>query len=44
MINSEADIALLHVMSGSAYSHTLHQGNLHQYGPGCAGPLGRWAG
>ncbi|MGH3715187.1 MAG: hypothetical protein ACRDT4_17245 [Micromonosporaceae bacterium] len=27
----ETDIALQHVMSGSAYSHTFHQGNLRKY-------------
>ena len=34
VVDSEADIALQHVMSGSAYAHTLHQGNLHEYAPG----------
>src|ERR1043165_9842769 len=31
IVAAEAEIALQHVMSGSAYVHTLHQGNLHQY-------------
>jgi hypothetical protein len=31
LLRYEADMALQHVMSGSAYVHTLHQGNLHQY-------------
>jgi hypothetical protein len=31
IVDSEAQVALQHVMSGSAYVHTLHQGNLHQY-------------
>lgn len=31
---AEADIALSHVTSGSAYVHTLYQGNLHEYAPG----------
>jgi hypothetical protein len=34
IVDSEADVALQHVMSGSAYAHTLHQGNLHEYAPG----------
>jgi hypothetical protein len=31
---AEADLALGHLISGSAYTHTLHQTNLHQYAPG----------
>jgi hypothetical protein len=34
MVDYESNVALQHVMSGSAYSHTVHQGNLHQYGSG----------
>ncbi|ONI90396.1 hypothetical protein ALI144C_03025 [Actinosynnema sp. ALI-1.44] len=34
MLDYESDVALQHVMTGSAYAHTLHQGNLHQYAPG----------
>jgi hypothetical protein len=33
-VDAEANLALVHVMSGSVYSHTLHQTNLHQYAPG----------
>lgn len=33
-VAAEADLAFGHVMTGSAYSHTLHQANLHQYAPG----------
>ncbi|WP_228122600.1 polysaccharide deacetylase family protein [Saccharothrix syringae] len=33
-VDSEADVALRHVMAGSAYAHTLHQGNLREYAPG----------
>jgi hypothetical protein len=33
-VKAEADEALSHVMSGSVYSHTVHQTNLHQYAPG----------
>ena len=33
MIASEADLAFGHITSGSAYVHTLHQGNLHEYAP-----------
>ncbi|CAL9359726.1 hypothetical protein [Streptomyces sp. enrichment culture] len=33
-IGQEADLALAHLMSGSVYSHTLHQGNAHAYEPG----------
>ncbi|SDW72137.1 hypothetical protein SAMN05421504_1011337 [Amycolatopsis xylanica] len=31
VIGYESDVTLQHVMSGSAYTHTLHEGNLHQY-------------
>jgi hypothetical protein len=34
IVDSEVQVALQHVMSGSAYVHTLHQGNLHQYANG----------
>lgn len=34
IIDREADVALNHIASGSAYAHTLHQGNLHIYSPG----------
>nr|CEL14166.1 hypothetical protein [Kibdelosporangium sp. MJ126-NF4]CTQ88533.1 hypothetical protein [Kibdelosporangium sp. MJ126-NF4] len=34
IVDYESDVALQHVMTGSVYSHTLHQGNLHQYVPG----------
>jgi hypothetical protein len=30
----ETDVALQHVMTGSIYSHTFHQGNLREYAPG----------
>jgi hypothetical protein len=30
----ETDVALQHVMTGSVYSHTFHQGNLREYQPG----------
>ena len=33
-VEAEANLALGQVMSGSVYSHTLHQTNLHQYAPG----------
>ena len=33
-VEAEADLALGQVMSGSVYSHTLHQTNVHQYAPG----------
>ncbi|MDF2269604.1 hypothetical protein P2Q00_29845 [Streptomyces coacervatus] len=33
-IDHEADLALQHLMTGSVYAHTLHQGNAHQYAPG----------
>ncbi|WP_308258367.1 Agd3-related carbohydrate-binding protein [Saccharothrix obliqua] len=34
MVDYEAEVALQHVMSGSAYAHTLHQGNLREYATG----------
>jgi hypothetical protein len=34
IIDSEAELAMRHVMSGSVYTHTLHQGNLHEYEAG----------
>lgn len=34
IIDSEAELALRHLMAGSAYTHTLHQANLRQYVPG----------
>ncbi|WP_173076827.1 Agd3-related carbohydrate deacetylase [Phytohabitans rumicis] len=34
IVGFESDIALQHVMSGSVYAHTLHQGNLRQYASG----------
>jgi hypothetical protein len=34
IIHAEAEIALRHLISGSVYAHTLHQGNLHVYEPG----------
>ncbi|MEU0879242.1 hypothetical protein ABZ345_11640 [Lentzea sp. NPDC005914] len=34
LLSYESEVALQHVMSGSAYSHTLHQGNLRQFSPG----------
>jgi hypothetical protein len=33
-VDAEANLALSHVMSGSVYSHTTHQTNLHQYAAG----------
>lgn len=33
-IDAEADVAVRHLMSGSVYAHTLHQGNLREYAPG----------
>ncbi|MFI6811128.1 hypothetical protein ACIBG7_01900 [Nonomuraea sp. NPDC050328] len=32
IVGHEADVALQHVMSGSVYAHTFHQGNLRNYG------------
>jgi hypothetical protein len=34
LLSYESEVGLQHVMSGSAYSHTLHQGNLRQFAPG----------
>ncbi len=34
LLNYESEVGLQHVMSGSAYTHTLHQGNLRQFAPG----------
>lgn len=34
IISYETDIALQHVVSGSTYAHTFHQGNLRQYASG----------
>jgi hypothetical protein len=34
IVDSEATIALQHIVSGSAYVHTVHQANLHVYEPG----------
>ncbi|WP_179956949.1 hypothetical protein [Amycolatopsis anabasis] len=34
MLDFESDVALDHVQSGSAYAHTVHQGNLRQYASG----------
>ncbi|MDC0767238.1 Agd3-related carbohydrate-binding protein [Streptomyces sp. HD] len=33
-IDQQADLALVHLMTGSVYAHTLHQSNAHQYAPG----------
>ncbi|TCO60541.1 hypothetical protein [Actinocrispum wychmicini] len=33
-VDDESNIGLQHVMDGSVYTHTMHQGNLHQYSPG----------
>ncbi|MCE7008380.1 hypothetical protein LWC34_37045 [Kibdelosporangium philippinense] len=30
----EAEVGLSHVLSGSVYAHTFHQGNAHHYAPG----------
>ncbi|MEU6252695.1 hypothetical protein [Streptomyces sp. NPDC047043] len=32
-IDHEADLALVHLITGSVYAHTLHQSNAHQYEP-----------
>ncbi|SEU39526.1 hypothetical protein SAMN05421811_11711 [Nonomuraea wenchangensis] len=32
VIDHESDVAMQHVMSGSVYTHTFHQGNLRNYG------------
>jgi len=34
IVGWETDIAMQHVMSGSVYTHTFHQGNLRQYSSG----------
>ncbi|MFC5994884.1 hypothetical protein ACFQE5_11755 [Pseudonocardia hispaniensis] len=34
ILDAESNIALRHAMSGSVYTHTLHQGNLHEYASG----------
>ncbi|MEV6239639.1 hypothetical protein [Lentzea sp. NPDC051838] len=34
LLSYESEVGLQHVMSGSVYSHTLHQGNLRQFSPG----------
>ncbi|MEU4805818.1 hypothetical protein [Actinosynnema sp. NPDC023587] len=34
IIETEAEIAALHLMNGSVYAHTLHQGNVREYRPG----------
>lgn len=36
VVDAEADIALTHLVNGSAYTHTLHQANLHEYAPGAS--------
>ncbi|GGU41146.1 Agd3-related carbohydrate-binding protein [Lentzea flava] len=33
-VDAEAEVAVRHLMSGSVYAHTLHQGNLREYAPG----------
>ncbi len=33
IIDAEAAIALTHLAGGSVFTHTLHQGNLHEYAP-----------
>ncbi|MFJ8958920.1 hypothetical protein ACIRG5_05980 [Lentzea sp. NPDC102401] len=33
-VDAEAEVAVRHLMSGSVYAHTLHQGNLRAYTPG----------
>ena len=32
VVGHESDVAMSHVMSGSIYTHTFHQGNLRNYG------------
>ncbi|WP_146103671.1 Agd3-related carbohydrate deacetylase [Nonomuraea solani] len=32
ILGHESDVAMQHVMSGSVYTHTFHQGNLRNYG------------
>ncbi|MEU8244830.1 hypothetical protein [Nonomuraea sp. NPDC048916] len=34
ILGHESDVAMQHVMSGSVYTHTFHQGNLRNYGSG----------
>ncbi|MEU6151831.1 hypothetical protein ABZ816_17715 [Actinosynnema sp. NPDC047251] len=34
IIETEAEIAAQHLMNGSVYAHTLHQGNVREYRPG----------
>ncbi len=34
VLDAEAEVAVRHLMSGSVYAHTLHQGNLREYAPG----------
>lgn len=34
ILDHESDVAMQHVMSGSVYVHTFHQGNLRNYGSG----------
>ncbi|RBQ16198.1 hypothetical protein DP939_31790 [Spongiactinospora rosea] len=34
ILGHESDVAMQHVMSGSVYTHTFHQGNLRDYGSG----------
>lgn len=34
VVDDESNIGLQHVMDGSVYTHTMHQGNLHQYSSG----------
>ncbi|MFB9994550.1 hypothetical protein ACFFLM_21565 [Deinococcus oregonensis] len=34
ILDKESDIALAHVLSGVAFPHYMHQGNLRQYSPG----------
>ncbi|MCA2186080.1 Agd3-related carbohydrate deacetylase [Nonomuraea cavernae] len=34
IIGHESDVAMQHVMSGSVYTHTFHQGNARDYGSG----------
>jgi len=33
-VDAEAEVAVRHLMRGSVYAHTLHQGNLREYAPG----------
>ncbi|MEU0879241.1 hypothetical protein ABZ345_11635 [Lentzea sp. NPDC005914] len=33
-LDAEAEVAVRHLMRGSVYAHTLHQGNLREYTPG----------